>query len=763
MKIKTCLYLIILMAFLQVSTSAIAAKAEVDTHSQPVTAWPLLYHKAENGESVTDVLWPLFHHESDKDSQRFAIRPFLFSWEKGPKDELKASFLWPLNIYDKKEKSTLFHSFPFYWYGKAPSHNHNVLFPFYWDIHSKGFDLTHYWPLYGEYTAGDYKEVSTLFPFFRYGKNKKTNETLIQAPWPLFHYHKKPNYFSTRLLPLYAYEKTDKTSTGFVIPYFWKNETDKKYRGIPPLWYSEVSRDRAIDLVFPLYFNMESQQYNIQFITPLYSKWKTERSRFKTFLPLYYNFKKENAEASTILPFYFSFAHNNVKFKSAFPFYYNYEDKNNDTSLNYFFPVYGSYRKQNHISRHFLFFPLYAQHKDKETGYRSWDILWPLFHYGASEDQKNIWALPFFTHIKRPWYELSSVFPFYFSYEGQQTSYRHLLPFYGSYTKNESYSKQFFLGPLYIQTRDEQTGFKAKDFLFPLCRFQSQGDDRLNWLFPFYFNMKSDQRRIKAIVPFYFSGHDDKHDLTATLIPPTFSLKKKDFKTFHAWPFYGITKDKTYVEHSVLWPLIRYGNDTASDHKYRQVVNWIYKKENKKTEHAFIPLWYHSKSPDNTIDASLFLHAYSKNKLLNQTDFSFLWLIPHKITLFHLQKTPGRIEHALFPLYRYASNASEDSRSFELLWPFFNSSKKGAFTKKVSLLSGFISYEKENKTDKEFRFLWRFIRTKKTATSKIFEFNPLYYRRVDQQKGSYWAILGGLIGRSKAPDGSTDMKFLWFF
>ena len=87
----------------------------------------------------------------------------------------------------------------------------------------------------------------------------------------------------------------------------------------------------------------------------------------------------------------------------------------------------------------------------------------------------------------------------------------------------------------------------------------------------------------------------------------------------------------------------------------------------------------------------------------------------------------------------------------------------GEFVKQTGFLWKLITYERKDDASSDFRFLWRFIRNSKTKDSSVFEFNPFFYQESEEGKGSYWAILGGLIGQEVTMEGERKMRWLWIF
>lgn len=732
------------------SLTTLAAQAgEV---SRPIPAWPLLYHKSEPNYSNTDVLFSLLHHERRNTWEQYSFRPFIFSTEGDQEQEYrKTSFLWPLSIYKRNKDDISFHFFPLYWYRSKPESHYNIVFPVYWDVVGEGYSYKHVWPLYGSNKKGEtFTEYSTLYPFFRYGTDTLSGEIDLHVLWPIFNRHKKRDYVSHRLLPLYWYEKGTGQAGGFLFPYYWRKSENFSSKGIVPLWYSSSGADQNTDLVFPVYYNKKTPSEHLRFITPLYINSKTDESSWQTLIPLYVNYQKEDFGVQIGLPLLYRYRSEANYFSSFFPVYYYFEDSEQRSSTSYYFPFYGKYQRGENISRHYFLFPLYANLEDEEIGLKGWDLLWPLVHYESSATSSSLRLLPLYWHTKKTDYELQVSFPLYWSITSGENSYSHFLPFYGVNTKGDWYTKRFVFGPVYMGTENKVTGLKRQDILFPLFSKSETGDRKESWFFPFYYTSKESNDEFTLLSPAFF--------------PPYYINSKKPGRDlFHIWPFYGTLKEGTYSEYSFIWPFIRFGEDRTNGVKTSQVFLYYQKAENDKSLTTLFPLWLHHKTSKTTKDGSLFIHWYEHNERSESTKLSFLWLIPNHMSFMSYQKKPDFLQHGLFPLYNYASNKHDDTLRWSFLWPLFDYNTDGEDVKQTSFLWKVISYEREGKNSSEFRFLWRFIRRSKTPTSSVFEFNPLFYTESEEGKGSYWAILGGLIGVETTPEGKRNTRFFWIF
>lgn len=727
----------------------ISVPAHGETTSRPITAWPLIYHQADRDHAETDILWPVLRYERDKTWTRYALRPFLFSTESDPeKDYRKTSVLWPLGIYNHRGPELSLHIFPVYWYGRSPLSRYTVVFPIYWDGEGKGYAYFHLWPLFGVDHLGEgFTQYSTIFPLFRYGRDPISGELDLHAPWPIFNIHLKGDSLTHRLLPVYSFERDMNHSEGFVLPYFWRNTPTLAVRGIFPLWYSFRGAGLKTDLVVPIYFNRETPRDRLRLITPLYvSRW-TPGTSLSTLIPVYLSYQRQDFGFKIGLPVYFSYLSGPFSFSSLFPLYYHSEDTQLQTSLTYYFPLYGIYQRGEAFSRHFILFPVFSKLEDEGLGLRAWDVIWPLFHYEISPTIFSVRALPFYWHTRTPRYGLTVGFPLYWSFTSRERLYWHLLPFYGVHRSEEGYMKRFVLGPLFIDTRDPQTNYSRQDFIFPIFSRIREGENKQSWL-----------------IPIYYHSSDPDSSLTLSVIPlPYVNLKAHDQEVFHLWPLYGRKVQRSYREHATVWPLFRYGRDPQNDVRMIHIPPFYHKKQRDDVFTTLYPLWWYHTTPSKTLHSTLFLHWYENDRASKVTRFSFLWYIPPEISLFKYQRHPDLVRHAVFPFYSYESNKSTDTLQWSFLWPAFSYRSQGEFGRQTEFLWKVASYERKDPETRDFRIFWRLIRNSRTKESSTIEFNPLYYYEFERGKGSYWAILGGLIGMETTEDQRRKMRLLWIF
>ncbi len=508
-----------------------------------------------------------------------------------------------------------------------------------------------------------------------------------------------------------------------------------------------------------------------------------------TFIPFYLNYEGSDMVLKVILPGYAHYRSGTLTSLSLFPVYYHSVDTQLQSELTYYFPLYGEYRRGDIVSRHFIFFPLFSKSEDSELHLQAWDVAWPFFHYEKSPTTSSVRALPLFWRTRSADSGMTIGFPIYWSFSHGENTYTHLVPFYGAHTKGNWYKKRFVLGPLFMDTQDSRNGLSRQDIIFPLySRLQEQegaksdkgdnsdksdkgnkgdkGDKGRSWLLPFFYHRH--EHRHEHLHEHRYEVNERLTLGSLALLPPYYINWKKaddgDRNTgedddggrnrgeddggrntgdddealfdeeglFHIWPFYGNWQKGSYREYSILWPLFRIGSDPKSDTQLIHLLLY-YRKTEKEAENGrelstVFPFWWHSETPQATHDASPLLHWYENDKKEDSKAVSLFWLYPPDVSLVKYQQQPGRMRHAVFPLHSYDRNESKDSLSWTFLWPLFSCNSRGGdeLSRQTGFLWKVISYEQKGEENRDFRFLWRLIRSNKTEQSYTFECNPLY-------------------------------------
>ena len=202
---------------------------------------PLFYRAVDTeGNSETDVLYPLFGHKKDKTSSRFHILrliDFDFGEDETESNETdsndnKRYYLFPFFFYGEEEQGTYMAFFPiggtlYNWFGRDritfalfPLYSRtergtkrvdNVLWPFFARVSGENESGYKFWPIYGQSRKeGVYRKKFFLWPIF-FSESRKLdsdNPEEVRAAWPF--------YFSR--------ESAEKSFNAFLWPFFYKFE-----------------------------------------------------------------------------------------------------------------------------------------------------------------------------------------------------------------------------------------------------------------------------------------------------------------------------------------------------------------------------------------------------------------------------------------------------------------------------------------------------------------------------------------------------------
>jgi hypothetical protein len=296
---------------------------------------------------------------------------------------------------------------------------------------------------------------------------------------------------------------------------------------------------------------------------------------------------------------------------------------------------------------------------------------------------------------------------------------------------------------------------------FLIYYHKRERDRSITNVFPLYWSKAEGAKKRQLLIPVYY--HREDEDSLFTFAPLYYHRKEPGTDTVYVWPFYRRHEEGTYLEHGVLYPFIRFGRDPVRDVELDHFLLYYHKRERTASFSTVFPLWWHKEDEYSRRDATILLHWYERDVNRDETNLSLLWLIPPKLSLFRYHREAGASHHRLFPLYSYSHDRERDAVRWSVLWFVLSHRSEGEFKQETAFLWKVISYEREDANTYDFRFLWRFIRKSQTATSSTFEFNPLYYHEEEEGKGSYWAILGGLIGMETTPDQRKKLRLFWIF
>ena len=207
------------------------------------TLRPLFYRAVDDeGNSETDVLYPLFSYKKDGTYNRFQfLRLIDFDFgENGTDDKTtdsnrnKRYYLFPFLFYGEEEQGTYMAFFPFggklyNWFGRDrisftlfPLYSRtergtrrvdNVLWPFFAKISGENESGYKFWPIYGQSSKeGVYRKKFFLWPIF-FSESRKLdsdNPEEVRAAWPFYVSRESPEKSFNAVLWPFFYKLEDR-------------------------------------------------------------------------------------------------------------------------------------------------------------------------------------------------------------------------------------------------------------------------------------------------------------------------------------------------------------------------------------------------------------------------------------------------------------------------------------------------------------------------------------------------------------------------
>lgn len=644
-------------------------------------------------------------------AKRITAWPLLY--HAASETQAETDILWPLLRYERRDSYTRYAFRPFLFSTEGdPDKDYretSVLWPLSIYRHTAETDWLHVFPVYWAYT-GKGRSWWHLWPL--YGSYHRGSYAEYSTLWPLFRYGSDPargDLAWSAPWPLVGYEREGARVSHRVAPlYSYTHDADSSSGFVLPYFWSR-GPDRDTQGVFPVWYSRDTPDHDTTLV-----------------LPFYFHDEQPREELTFITPLWAQRATPETRLRTLIPLYVDYET-----------PAFGIE----------VGLPLYARYSTPESDFAT---LLPVYFHASDEAR-------------------DSEFTYYF-------------PLYGRYRRGEAVSQHYLLFPLWSRLEDREQQLVAYDALWPLFHYEtsprsldvralpffwrSRAPDHA-WTFALllYGSMESDDRARSWLAPFYFRTRDGASSLalgSLAFLPPYYvNHRAPGESSFHVWPFYGVDRDGGYEETSFAWPLFRFGASDDGRRSSTQALLYYRSRSPDQAITALIPLWYHETEPDRVVDATLFLHWYHDTPQRRQ--WALFWLFPPELALARHARGPGYVSHGLFPLYGYERDDARDRVAWSALWPVFSYAAEGDVARESAFLWKVVTYERADAQTREFRFLWRLVRSSAAPGSSTFEFNPFYYREHEDGRGDYWNVLGGLLGKRTAEDGTVDMQWLWFF
>lgn len=791
--------------------------------NQSLVIFPFYWQKRWGNYSYTHI-WPLFGASRRGTYREYStIYPFFRYGVDSDDDSVTWHALWPLAKYKQAGDYLYFRFFPLLYFSHKGINKQDFILPFYYRKQNEHFDFSMITPLFLRreteesrmklliplyYRQQDSKkDIQMVTPFYY---SKKTPEQSLKTLAPLyfdyqqkdlgvrvflpllFHYRKGPFSFST-FAPVYFHAEDKKTESAFT--YFFP-------------FYGIYSRGEAISrhfLLFPLYSRLYDNKLALRAYDVLW--------------PLFHYEESPRGLSVRALPLYIHNRTGQYNFTGVIPFYWHYQGGN--TKYLHLLPLFSEIRKGNTYGKKFILGPLYMSSYDTTIQAKSLSILFPLFSYQKEKGTLSSWLLPLFYHRKdaTETFTFGSfvLFPPYFYYKENRykNSYSknlHLWPFYGRF-ESGSYKEYSMLWPLFRIGRDDKEQYRKVHLL--LYYHEGEKEDYSTTFFPLYKSNKDGLTHYSWLFPIYYHRGDEKREETfgtLCLFPPyLYRLNDGQKKIFHVWPFFGRYQNENYQEYSTLWPLFRIGEDKEHDYRKLNIALYYYRRLQEDTFTAVFPMWWHRNSPEMKSDKTLLLYNYIREG--DRKSLRLFWLLFPEVSLVKIDKTPNESRNSFFPLYHYNKDKDEtgfhiayfftpelslfgvnhrqdynksflfplyhygrykQDKSFRLGWLFYPGIALFKYDNngyaKTNTLFPLYSYkhikgsrERVETASKEFRILWRLVRSYRSANASTLEINPLYYYEQKKGEGSYWAILGGLFGLETAPSGNKKARLFWIF
>jgi hypothetical protein len=696
------------------------------------TLFPLYFHSRDDTQhSSTTYYFPVYGHyqRGDTVSRHFLLFP-IYSQLRDEGLELRAwDLLWPLWHYETTPTTSAFRFLPLVWHTRTPDSSTTIGFPLYWSFATGDQRSWYLFPIYGARTRGDwYARRFILGPTIMQTRDDRTDYRRWDFLFGLSSFMRQGATTRDWIFPLYYHRQDAASRTTIGFPLYWSfREGDRLSFHLIPLYGARSIGDRYTRryVLGPLFIHTHDADRSLSRIDLLFPlvRWETGKdSASAWFLPLFYHRRDPTAETTIGFPLYWSF-------------------RKGDRLSFHLIPFFGVTTVGDRYSRRYVLGPLFIQTHDADRSLSRIDLLFPLVRWETGKDSASAWFLPLFYHRRDPASETTIGFPLYWSFrDGDRLSF-HLIPFYGVTTIGDRYTRRYVLGPLFIQTHDADRSLSRIDLLFPLIRWETGKDSASAWFLPLFYHRRDPASEATIGFPLYWS------------------LASGNDSSVVVFPIYAQFQHGSYREYAPLWPLFRFGGDPETGTTLVQALLYYHRQQEDNSVTTLFPFWWHISTPRVTKDTALLFHQYEHDNDTQTSRLSLLGIGP--LSLAQFEWSPTVHKQMIFPIYQYEHNDQTDQLNWSLLWLVFSYSSRGDMAQKSAFLWQLFTYERKDAQTTDARLFYLFMRHKKTATSSLFEINPFFHIETDKEKGSYWAILGGFIGRETTPDGHSRMQWLW--
>jgi len=214
--------------------------------------WPIYTHIREGETQTTHILWPVFSWSEGGGRQGFRFWPFYGrETQEGEGAYEKTFYLWPIGHYQQRHLDS---EFP---------ETYVYIFPLYVSESSARKQKTIFlWPLFSFYTVSefDYFQVDFPWPFIQYAQGQ---EVAAFKLWPLITYRQEENRQRTALFwPIFYLDfEEDEYRIESLVRLFLLSKIHQRY-------YKEEDRWERVTKIWPFFRHADDGRGKVHFFFP---------------------------------------------------------------------------------------------------------------------------------------------------------------------------------------------------------------------------------------------------------------------------------------------------------------------------------------------------------------------------------------------------------------------------------------------------------------------------------------------------------------
>jgi hypothetical protein len=741
-----------------------------------------------------DLLFPLVHHRSDRDSVHTRVAPIYWAGE------------------DRTSGTAYRYAFPFYGSSDNEAQHYHFLFPFYGSDtdsakQTSRLSLLGLPPLKGAYGIPTLSlfESSTstdgsshrLFPLYQSASELDGTSTFDALL--LYRHQSSPSRYANRFFPLYFYESDSVAQTAEFDLLGYREASWFRYQDGPAY---------AQHRLFGVY-NYDQSQDGARFLSLAGYRRGS----------LYLHRRQEELTEDRLLLIHDFFRHG----------------ESNSLSLLGLSEL-ALFRKESSPSlfRHRLF-PLYRYSHDlvsDETEYdalllyrhlstptRVTDRLLPMWDYTSSRE-RDAWSLSLLG---------MDAAALYYHRKSDQATTDHLLPLYGLRTQVDGSSRLSILGlppiasapawalyertsspamtserlfPIYRRNHNLDTGAMTINVAgwepASLFRYHAAPDSIVHRLFPLYSYSKDLEQDEQSLSAFWLFWRTTSPTKSQTSLFPLTSWSTNDATGERTWsligldpaipvswirhshgpdhahsffaPFYDYQREGSRTDLSIggISRLALYGSvDSPTEHSHRifPLYRYHYNLVQEASSLNVLLAYQQERSPAHASDTLSPFWQYERRIDREESRFNALGI--GRLSLYEHHREPGTTSDRLFPLYRYATNDVAGETKFSLLWPLVDYKSHAGTITSASLLWWLVDYDRPDREHSRFHVFggskMAMVRRVVSPHESAFELNPvipLYRYRSIPGGNTSWDLCYGLVGADSTGD-RTRVTLLW--